>query len=82
MLDRLANFDEQIEPFLGGEIGLITVIGDLDASHQFHHEVGAANPNRSSRRESALTSKESRWSGLTSAATELHWLGKSHLSKK
>jgi hypothetical protein len=39
VLDGLANLDEQIEPFLGGEVGLVAVVGDLDAAHQFHHEV-------------------------------------------
>jgi len=31
VLDGLANLDEQIEPFLGGEIGLVAVIGDANA---------------------------------------------------
>jgi hypothetical protein len=30
--DGLANLDEQIEPFLGGEVGLVAIIGDLDAA--------------------------------------------------
>ncbi len=42
VLDGLANLDEQIDPFLGGEIGLVAVIRDADAAHQFHHEVGTA----------------------------------------
>ena len=38
VLDGLADLDEQIEPFLGGEIGLIAVIRDANAAHQLHHE--------------------------------------------
>ena len=30
-----------LEPLLGGEIGLVAVVGDADAAHQFHHEVRA-----------------------------------------
>src|SRR4249920_1089714 len=40
VLNRLANLDEQIEPVLGSEIGLVAVIGDADATHQFHDEIG------------------------------------------
>jgi hypothetical protein len=43
VLDGLANLDEQIEPFLRGEIGLIAVVGDLDPPDQFHHEIGPAH---------------------------------------
>jgi hypothetical protein len=45
VLNRVANFDEQIKPFLGVEIGLVAVVGDADAARQFHHEVGAAARN-------------------------------------
>ena len=47
VLDGLANFDEQVDPFLGGEIGLVAVIGDADAAHQFHDEIWAAGFGRS-----------------------------------
>ena len=46
VLDGLANLDEQVEPFLGGEIVLVAVIGDADAAHQFHHEVRPARFGR------------------------------------
>ena len=42
MLDRLTNLDEQFEPFLGGKLVLVAVIGDANAPHQFHHKVGPA----------------------------------------
>src|SRR2546428_13510206 len=42
VLDRLANPDEKIEPFLGGEIGLVAVVRDANAPCQFHHEVRPA----------------------------------------
>jgi hypothetical protein len=34
VLDGLTNLDEQIEPLLGGEIGLVAVVGDADAPHR------------------------------------------------
>ena len=34
------------EPFLGGELVLIAVLGDLDPAHQFHDEVGPAGLGR------------------------------------
>ena len=42
VLDGVTDLDEEIEPFLGGELVLVAVIGDLDPAHQFHHEVGPA----------------------------------------
>ena len=33
VLDRLADLDKQIQPLLGGELGLIAVIGDAHAAH-------------------------------------------------
>ena len=42
VLDGLADLDEQVEPFLGGEIILVAVVGDADAAHQFHHEIRPA----------------------------------------
>ena len=39
LLDRLADPDEQLEPFFGGNLVLIAKLGDLDAAHQFHDEV-------------------------------------------
>ncbi len=40
------HLDEQIKPFPGGEIGLVAVVGDLDAAHQFHDEEGPARVGR------------------------------------
>ena len=42
VLDRLADLDEQIQPFLGGELVLVAVLRDADAPHQFHHEIWPA----------------------------------------
>ena len=42
VLDRPANLNQQIQPFLGGEVVLVAVIGDFDAAHQFHDEIGPA----------------------------------------
>ena len=42
VLDRVADLNEQSEPLSRIELILIAVVGDLDAPHQFHHEVGAA----------------------------------------
>jgi hypothetical protein len=41
--EEQANLDEQIEPFLGGEIGLVAVVRDLDPPDQFHYEERPAN---------------------------------------
>src|SRR5438105_14657473 len=42
VLDSLANLNKKLQPFFGGKIVLIAVVCDLDASHQFHDEVGPA----------------------------------------
>src|SRR3989442_1482153 len=42
VLDRLADFDKEIEPFFGWKLVLIAVLGDLDPPDQFHDEVGPA----------------------------------------
>src|SRR5688500_14994786 len=42
MLQRLADCDEEFEPFRRGEIRLFAVFSDLDASHQLHDEVGTS----------------------------------------
>ena len=42
VLHGFANLNEKFEPFLGGQIILVAVIGDFDAAHQFHDEVRPA----------------------------------------
>ena len=42
VLDRVANLDEQLEPLTRIELVLVAVVGDRNAPHQFHHEVGPA----------------------------------------
>jgi hypothetical protein len=42
VLNRAADLHEEVEPLLGGEITLVAVLGDADATHQFHHEVRPA----------------------------------------
>ncbi len=46
VLDGLANLNEQIQPFMGGKIVLVAVIGDFDAAHQFHDEIRPAGVRR------------------------------------
>ena len=46
VLDGVANLDEEVEPFLGAKVGLVAVVGDLDAPHQFHDEVGPTHVGR------------------------------------
>src|SRR5215471_2841243 len=48
MLHRVADLDKQLQPFLGGEIMLIAVLGDLYPPHQLHHEVGPTGFSRAS----------------------------------
>src|SRR5258706_2071491 len=43
VLDGLANLREKFQPVFCGQIVLVAVIGDLDATHQFHDEVRAAS---------------------------------------
>ena len=38
VLDGPANLNEQFEPFVGGQMVFVAIIGDLDAPHQFHDE--------------------------------------------
>ena len=47
VLDGMADLHEQVQPLLGREVVLVAVIGDLDAAHQFHDEVGPAGVGRS-----------------------------------
>jgi len=47
VLDGLADFDEEVEPFASGKFFLVAVIGDFDAAHQFHDEVRATIGERS-----------------------------------
>gem|GEM_PF-1911699 len=42
VLDGLADLDEQLQPGMRVEVVLVAVVGDGDAPHQFHHEVGSA----------------------------------------
>ena len=42
VLDRAADVDEQPQPVIDGEPVLVAVVGDRDASDQFHHKVGMA----------------------------------------
>ena len=42
VLDRMADLDEQLEPFTCIEMILIAVVSDFDAAHQFHDEVRPA----------------------------------------
>jgi hypothetical protein len=41
VLHGLADLDEQLQAFPGGQFGLVAILGDLDAADQFHDEVGA-----------------------------------------
>ena len=40
VLHGMADGDEEAEPFGSGQVGLVTVLGDLDAADQFHHKKG------------------------------------------
>ena len=42
MLDGLANLDEQVQALGQGALVVFAVIGDPNAAHQLHHEVGSA----------------------------------------
>ena len=46
VLDRLADRDEQLEPFAGRELVAVAVLGDRDALDQLHDEVGPAGVGR------------------------------------
>ena len=46
VLDGLANFNEQVEAFGGRKIGLVAILGDFYAAHQFHDEVRPAGLGR------------------------------------
>src|SRR5208282_6682571 len=41
VLDGIADLDEQVETFPGGEVVLVAILGDADAAHQFHDKIGA-----------------------------------------
>src|SRR5271166_1015777 len=38
MLNGPADLNEQLEPLGGGQLVLVTVVGDADALHQFHYK--------------------------------------------
>ena len=46
VLNRLANLNKQVQPFASRQVVLVTVVGDFDAAHQFHDEVGTARVRR------------------------------------
>ena len=62
----------------GAQVGLVAVVGYLDATRQFHHEEAAANPDRSRRRESALAGLGRGQRGLPSAATGIRGVSASN----
>ena len=42
VLHGLAVMDEQLQPFPGGQLILVAEVGDVDAAHQLHDEIGPA----------------------------------------
>ena len=42
VLNRVADLDEKIESFLGGEIILVAVIRDTNPAHEFHYKKRSA----------------------------------------
>ena len=42
VLDGLADRVEEFEPFAGGKVILVAILGDRDAANQFHHEIRSA----------------------------------------
>ncbi len=46
MLNRLANLNEKFQPLAGRQGMLIAVFGDLDATNEFHDEIGPARFRR------------------------------------
>jgi len=42
VLDGVTDLDEEVQPLARGAPVLIAVVGDLEAPHQFHDEVGPA----------------------------------------
>ena len=46
VLDGLAHHLEELQPFLGGKVLAIAVVGDGNALHVLHHEVGAPGLRR------------------------------------
>src|SRR4051812_20867561 len=43
VLNRLADENEQAQPFLGGQLILVAILRNLNPAHQFHHEVRTAH---------------------------------------
>ncbi len=41
VLDCVTNLDQEFKPLLQSEPILVAILGDPDAGHQFHHEIGA-----------------------------------------
>src|SRR5689334_20819417 len=39
MLDRTTNLNEQVQALMGGEVVLLAVVSDFDATDQLHHEI-------------------------------------------
>ena len=48
VLHGVADGDEELEPLRGREVGLVAVIGDANAAHQFHDEEWPARGRRAS----------------------------------
>ena len=46
VLYRLTDGDKQPEPFMSRNLILVAELGDLDAAHQFHDEIGSAGVRR------------------------------------
>ena len=46
VLNGLAHHLEELQPFLGGKVLAIAILGDGNALHVLHHEVGAAGLRR------------------------------------
>ena len=46
VLNGAANLQKQIKAFFGRQAILVAELGDLDASNQFHHEVGSSGRRR------------------------------------
>jgi hypothetical protein len=44
VLDRLAHFDDELEPRVRRQLILVTISVDGNATHQFHHKVESAPP--------------------------------------
>ncbi|HMJ91277.1 MAG TPA: hypothetical protein VK530_15760 [Candidatus Acidoferrum sp.] len=47
VLDGLADLNEKLQPFLGGQRMLVAVIGNLDTANKFHDEIRTPRVSRS-----------------------------------